>query len=552
MKRLYFKYTKFGKIERLVVQGFLLHEATQIPGAVQGRDKSIFTYPPDEILARRIIRLFPNTVVDKSITMWLEEAVKHVKFITGFKALEKYDDLEVPNSAKLYPFQTVDVGFMELTPKCINANQMGTGKTVECLVYAEHIDAKKVLIVCSQSKMQDWADEIQTWITSDNSTTKIIGKPLQKQKALYVTSRFKIITYGMLRDASRYGTIFIELWDLVLVDEAHKLKNMRAAQTAGCVRLKCARMVLLTGTPMLNRPSELYALLHILYPERFSSYWTFVDRFCTTEEGWGGNKQPTVTGVKNTEVLQYILAPIMIRRLKKDVMAYLPDKIYKTIYVELTGKDKKEYEQMEKESMIDRDGEDSLMASNKLTQMIRLRQLAIDPGLLGEGQDLDGPKTEVVLDLLEEAIENEEKTVVFSTSRIYIERLSKVLDKAKINYAMMHGKLNEAQKTAAKHKFKNDPDCAVFICTLGTGGEGINLQNASMMVFVDKSWVPGEMEQAEDRVHRDGQTKNPLIVSLVCKNTIDTDIEDVLRDKSNVITQVMVMNAIVKKILSRS
>lgn len=549
MKKMYFKYTKFGKIQRLVVEGFLMHEAVKVTGAVQSRDKKVFTYAPDEITARQLKKMFPTMQVDKSINMWLDESAARVKHLTAFKQLESCE-LTVENSDKLYPFQTVDIKFMQQSPRCINANQMGTGKTIESLMLADEIGAEKVLVVCSQSKMDDWIEEIEKWNILDSSLTKVAGSPLKKQKALYETTRFKVITHGLLRDTDRYGSVFIELWDLVLIDEGHRLKNIKSAQANGASRLKSKNFVIITGTPMLNRPSELYALLHILFPERFGSYWDFVERFCTTEEGFNGSRK--ITGVKNTDVLQYILAPIMIRRLKKDVMAYLPEKIYKTVHVELTGDAKKAYKQMEKESMIDLDNGDAIMASNRLTQMVRLRQLALDPGLLGEGPDLRGPKTAAIMDILEEAIENGEKVVVFSVSRRYIERLSLMLTAAKINHATMHGKLNETEKSAAKRKFQQDPNCCVFVCTLGTGGEGLNLQNASIEILADKSWVPGDMEQAEDRLHRDGQTKNPLIISIVCKDTIDEDIEEVLQDKTNTITEVMAMDNIVKKILARN
>jgi SNF2 family DNA or RNA helicase len=182
--------------------------------------------------------------------------------------------------------------------------------------------------------------------------------------------------------------------------------------------------------------------------------------------------------------------------------------------------------------------------------MIRLRQLCLSPVILG-GPD-KSVKTEALLEILDEAIESGEKVVVFSWFKDYVKLLSQVLDKQKIRHVVMHGDTSDVARDQAKRQFRDDPDTKVFLSTIKTGGEGLNLQNASVLVFTDKSWVPGDNEQAEDRIHREGQTKNPLIISLVCKDTIEEDMETVLQNKERITSEAMAIEKVAEKLIERA
>ena len=547
MPKLYFEYNSRGEPKRLCLKcpRSLWSVAQSVPGASLSRDKTVMRYPPDELNARRLIKIIPNLTVDPEVQRWLDESLERAKYLAKLKDMPDAK-INAPQANRLYPFQRVDVAFMREVPFVLNANQMGTGKTVEALALADEVRAEKVLIVCSKSKMSDWADEIGVWCSNKASVAR--GSIQQRKQIIAEFQRFLIINYAMLR-GSKYSELFKIKWNLVIFDEAHQLKGRKAQQTQGAKRLKAKRIVLLTGTPMLNAPQELWSLLNLLYPKRFTSYWQFVERFCETEENPFA-PTPRIIDVKNVKALQYILVPIMVRREKKQVMSHLPDKIYKTIRLELEGQQKKAYEQMEKEMVAMLQNGVEVKAGTGLAQMIRLRQLCLSPAILG-GPD-KSVKTEALLEILDEAIESGEKVVVFSWFKDYVKLLSQVLDKQKIRHVVMHGDTSDVARDQAKRQFRDDPDTKVFLSTIKTGGEGLNLQNASVLVFTDKSWVPGDNEQAEDRIHREGQTKNPLIISLVCKDTIEEDMETVLQNKERITSEAMAIEKVAEKLIERA
>lgn len=295
---------------------------------------------------------------------------------------------------------------------------------------------------------------------------------------------------------------------------------------------------------MLNSPKDLWALLNLLYPDRFTSYWQFVERFCEIEEN-PFSSTPKVQGIKNAEALHYTLIPFTLRRLKKDIMSYLPDKTYKTIKLDMEGEQLRMYRQMKKEMVIDFEDGSEICAPSTLAQMLRLRQIAVSPRLLG-GSD-EGVKTEALMEIIEECIESGEKVVVFSYFKEYIKHIARLLNGRNILYGMLHGETRDADRERAKRTFLTNPECFVFLCTITAGGEGLNLQAASVMVFTDKDYVPGIMEQCEDRIHRDGQKKSPLIISLVCKKSIDELIEEILANKTEVTTKGLAIKSLIEK-----
>lgn len=555
-KKLYFEYNKFGTVKKLCLEGITPTEASAIcNGASPSKDKTVIRFPLEELYARRLIRLIDGLKVHPSVTRWLEECVQTAKART---LLTQKEDviLSFPTANKLYPFQRVDVAFMKEAGNVLNANQMGTGKTVECAGLIEEIQAKKVLCLVSKSKLDDWKEELEKW-TGCSDIVVVKGSPKQKEALLKKPARIYIMTHASIRgkkskgsgpiDYGIYTNIFLTRFDLIIVDEAHKFKNSKAQQSIGARKLLFDRMVLLTGTPMLNSPKDLWALLNLLYPDRFTSYWQFVERFCEMEENPFGKKP---MGIKNEEALQYTLLPFTLRRLKKDVMPWLPDKIYKTIKIDLDGEQQRMYKQMEKEMVVDFTDGEEVCAPSTLSQMLRLRQLALCPRLLGG--ETEGAKTEALLEILEECIESGEKVVVFSYFKEYLKHIARLLNNRGIKYGMIHGETRDADRERAKKMFNTEKDCFIFLCSIGAGGEGLNLQVASTLIFTDKDWVPGIIEQCEDRIHRDGQLKNPLIISLVARNSIDEDIEEVLADKTVITTKGLAIRKIAEKLMKEA
>ena len=389
-----------------------------------------------------------------------------------------------------------------------------------------------------------WADELCEWYNQVDKVKPLItiadGSKKERKAKLAQNNKFTIINYAMLRD-SDYGKLFNKKWDLVVADEAHKLKNRKTQQTQGFQKLTSKRMALLTGSPLLNSPEEIWSLLNILFPSRFGSYWQFVEDFCQTEYNPFA-QTPKIIGVKNKRELHFLVNPLMINRKKEDVLADLPDKRYQTIKLKMDDKQEKIYRDLEENMFADL-GEDLLLTSTGLEQLLRLKQIALSPQLLDADQV--GVKIKTIKELLNDT---DKKVVIFSRFASFIELLAEKLNH---KFVKITGEVDAQDRRRYEKQFQDDPQIKVFLGTIGSAGEGLNLQSASIMIFADKAWSPKVNEQCEDRVHRPGQTDSPLIISLICKNTVDEDLELTLKNKNKVINETLALNGVKEKILQR-
>lgn len=423
----------------------------------------------------------------------------------------------------------------------ITDNFIVTHNTNIGIAFAKEVDAEKVLVISPKSVIYNWQQEISKWDCND--VVIVDGTASQREKLLKEESKYKIINYAMLRKG-KYPILFDTKWDVVLFDEAHRLKNRKTQQSKGAGRLKADYISMLTGSPIPNHPHELWHLLHILYPRRFKSYWRFVDRFCVTRDNFF-SPTPDIVGVKNEELLKEILVPIMIRNKKEDVLKDLPPKTYKAIELDMLPEQQRIYNEMEEDMVTWIDGEPKKVA-NDLGKMIRLQQIALSPALI------DGPdkstKTTALLDLLEDTTG---KVVVFSWFKGYIKLLEKTLKDKGYGVVTVHGEKSTKERGKAQDRFWKDDKVKVFLGTIGAAGEGVNLQCASTLVFMDKSWVPSDNRQAEDRIHRKGQKGNATIISFIARNSIDVDKELALADKERIINKVMSMEETAKNLLKR-
>ena len=563
-KKLSIEYSKFGLPKKLLLTGLSIGEADAIcQGASMSRDRRI-RYPLEEMYARRLVRCVPDLIVSPEVFRWLDECVENFKKQASLLAREDID-VDYENSSLLFPFQRVDVEFHLNAKRYINGNKMGTGKTIESIALMNAIEAQKVLILVTKTKMKDWKDEILKWssLYKEDDIMILSGTPKQKQALLQQDSKVIITTHATMRncvnkvrdrsviDYGIYTDLFMTYYDAVFVDEAHKFRNFKTKQSLGLSKIKSKYMSLITGSIITSSPKNLWSLLHILYPERFTSYWQFINWFCNIEVTPYGDKP---SGIKNEKVLQYILAPFTTRRLKEEVMSYLPNKIYKKRLIPMEAGQRKMYESMEKDMVVDLDDGEEFCASSILSRDLRLRQLALCPKLIDPSADY-GPKTEAVLDIIEECTDEEDrsilkdKIVIFSYFSTYLDILGTLLDELGLKYAKITGSVDESGREKAKDAFHNDPTCGIMLCTMGAGGEGTNLQNASVLIFTDYDWSPDIMEQCEDRLHRYGQVKNPLIISLIAENSIDEHLVEVVQNKAEVIDRALAIRYFVEKVL---
>lgn len=309
-----------------------------------------------------------------------------------------------------------------------------------------------------------------------------------------------------------------EIINMLALDEGHRCKDPTSQQGKALLKLQAETMISMTGTPLMNNPLDLYIHLKWLGYEKHN-YYAFKQHYCVFG-GFGGYQ---VVAYKNLDQLKVQFEDIMLRRLKKDVLD-LPEKIYTTEYVEMTPKQAKIY----KEVNCDIQNNIDLVknAINPLAELIRLRQATDYTGILSSTVK-ESAKLDRLEELLDEIVENDGKAIIFSNwtsmTNPTFERLKR------FNPAIITGETKN--RVEQQDKFINDKSCKIIIGTIGAMGTGLTLTAANTVIFLDEPWNRATREQCEDRAHRIGTKENVNIIFLICKNTIDERIHDLVEQK---------------------
>jgi SNF2 family DNA or RNA helicase len=435
-------------------------------------------------------------------------------------------------------YQLEGIEFLISHPHCILADEMGTGKSMQAILACEKLHLNKVLIVCPNSMKYTWAGEFLKW--APEATVKVIDGPREvRSQQIETPTSYHIINYEA---AYIHEARLTRVWDAIIIDEAHRVKNRKAKSTSAIRRIACdcPRVVEMTGTPIINRAAELFSLLQILFPKKYTSYWNFVHHYCEVfNNGWGWQ----VRDILNPEdyrvkELQNVLAGIMRRKLKSEVLPDLPEKTIQQVPVVLTETHRALYTQMKEEMAVNL-VEKTIHVATIVALITRLRQMAIDPTLILpiENTQLDGAKVDALHDILESA--GDEKVVVFSQFARVIHRLQYNLNAWGIDFTGFTGETPLLQREQALGDFRDNPKVRVFLTTIPAGGQGISLATASIAVFMDKAWAPAYNVQAQDRLHRMPQAHSVMIYELIARKTVEESIERLLAHKDNV-TDLMV------------
>ena len=307
---------------------------------------------------------------------------------------------------------------------------------------------------------------------------------------------------------------------MVVIDEIHKCKNPQSQQGKAIHSLKSRFKLAMTGTPLMNEPIDLFNLLKWIDVEKHSFY-AFRSHYCTMG-GYGGYE---VVGYKNLEQLRSILDLNMLRR-KKDEVLDLPPKIRSTEFVEMTAKQAQLYKEVKNEIVANLD--QIKLNPNPLALLIRLRQATGHTSILSTKIN-ESAKLERLLEMVEEIASNGKKAVIFSNWTSMTDLIVPALKQ--FSPAVVTGQVSDRQGEV--DRFQTEPQCKVIIGTIGAMGTGLTLTAASTVIFLDKPWNRALTDQAEDRAHRIGTSGTVNIVTLVCRNTIDEKIEEIIREKGD-------------------
>ncbi len=425
----------------------------------------------------------------------------------------------------LYDYQTVGAEFLARVGRGILADDCGLGKTAQAVIGIELSgECSQVLVLCPKSVQSTWADEIAKWTQYDDTQVTIFDAAKRKKQLEEFAGGWAIVNLEQFRIEP--GFLQLGGWDWLIVDEAHRISNRKTKtfEAVKRVRDQTKRCALLTGTPIGNSPAELWALLHMLYPQQYPSYWRFYDLYIEYVENpfFGGRE---IVGTKNENLLRRDLAPKMLMRRKEDVAKDLPPKTYKTMKLTMEPEQYRHYATMAHEMYIELTDHTKLRAANTMSMILRLRQVLSSPAAF-DLPDVSS-KLDAVLDIVQST---DRKVLVFTLFRSTVASILQRLEKAKIPAVEITGGVDSEGRDQAREAL-NTGDAKVLVATLGAGGVGLTLTGASVAVFVEKHYNPAHQVQAEDRIHRISQEKNVYIMDLLCPGTVDDLVEAILKKK---------------------
>lgn len=426
----------------------------------------------------------------------------------------------------LYDYQRQGVDFLTATKRALLASELGTGKTVQALAACERLNnAYPALVVCPNTLKSVWAGELDKWLP-DVDYVVIDGTPDQRKRLWNTEAAIHIINYmSLLRDVDQLSS---SQFCTVICDEAHKLKNRKSKSFISLKKLArgSTYLFLLTGTPIMTSPVDLWTLLHLIDHRKHSSFWSFVEEF--GKRVFNGFAWTPADPDDPSDLAEY-LEPYALRHRKVDVLPELPEKTVQQVWVDLDDQQRRDYQVMQDEYFLRLDEQNVVAAQTMIATIGYLRRIAIDPTLVTEegSGPLRGAKIEALKDLIEGT---DEQLVVFSLSKRAIRRLPETLDEP---VAVIHGDVDRSTRDELISRFQAGQP-RILGATIGVGGMGLTLTAAQTAIFLDRDWVPANNEQAQDRLHRIGQESAVHIIELLASDTIDERIEQLLVGREEV------------------
>jgi len=405
----------------------------------------------------------------------------------------------------------------------ILADDMGLGKTVQALsmlsYYNQEEGGLKALVVCPTTLMYNWENEIKKF-TPSLSWRIHHGNQRAKKPDEIGDTNILITTYGTLR--SDIQLLLKTNFDYIVLDESQAIKNPASKVTKAACLLKAKNRICMSGTPLQNNTFDIYAQMNFLNPGLLGSVEFFRNEFSTPIDKFGEQQQK--------EHLKKLLYPFILRRTKEQVAKDLPEKTETILFCEMEDEQRNVYDSYRNSyrdkilGVIDEQG----VGRSQLTilqGLMKLRQICDSPAILNEQEKY--PNHSIKLEeLTREITENigEHKALVFSQFLGMLSLIREKLVQNNIEFEYFDGGTSPADRQKAIQNFQNNDNCRVFLISLKAGGVGLNLTAADYVYIVDPWWNPAVEQQAIDRTHRIGQTKNIFAYRMICKDTIEDKI----------------------------
>lgn len=450
---------------------------------------------------------------------------------------------------ELYEYQKEDVAKATEQKAALIASEMGTGKTIEAIeifkIWREEVRVTTglllpILIVTPQNTFESWLDKLNKQMPKWNV---LVLERTQKGREAFVNaiSMFEadvyICNYESMRVMQERFTERKFVFSVICADECHAISNHEALQSKALKKLKTYHKLAMSGTPSGAKPWKIWSVFNWLWPTYYTSFWKFVGKYCIADDGkYTGYRK--ITGMKNLDILHWEIAPWYIRHNKKTqccdhhpdgVMSYLPDKNYEKLYVDLTPQQRRVYESMRKEMVawVGEQMETPFVARIAAVKLMRLMQITLatpNVSWTDEGQQLvllEDPSPKI--DLVEELVTDnaEENFLVYTNSKKAAYLCGKRLQDAGIPTLVLSGDTPTAERQAFVTLFqKKQIRVIVAVIRASEGFDGLQ-DVCDTIIFMNRDLSAVKNQQAEDRLHRQGQHNPVTIIDLVARNTLD-------------------------------
>lgn len=458
-----------------------------------------------------------------------------------------YETRQIPNAiqASLRNYQVEGIHWLDRLRRMhlngILADDMGLGKTLQAITTLTQykLDNPKQLsiVICPTSLVYNWKEEFAKF----NAAFKVLavdGNPNQRKKLLSEVHKYDIIitSYTLVqKDIEFYKTLS---FGYAILDEAQHIKNRGTRNAQSVKMIQAAHRLILTGTPIENSLDELWSLFDFLMPGLLSSYDRFVEKYI--------RQAPSLqqAGSRNLESLRRKVAPFILRRMKKDVLADLPpvseivyhchlSDVQQELYRSYAASAREELSQLVKKEGFDR------VQIHVLATLTRLKQICCHPAIFAKDQAEigDSAKYDLLIELLQTLIEGKHKTVIFSQYTRMLNIMREDLQKQGIPFEYLDG--SSKNRLSIVKKFNEDQNVPIFLVSLKAGGSGLNLVGADTVIHYDMWWNPAVENQATDRVHRLGQKSSVSSYKLITLNTIEEKILDLHNRKKGLVKDII-------------
>lgn len=512
------------------------------------KDRFIVEMPYNQ-KAIEVFKTIDGKRYDPKTRLWNFPIKEYKKFMEAMKALQPHVvigplpkvilDTFVPKNGSLYPdLDTIDISRIESTlrrnlycfqeegikfgisrgGRCLIADDMGLGKTIQALGIADYYRSEwPLLIVCPSSMRYQWEEEIRNNLPSVPCHSIYV---LTKSNEHFDNVKILIASYDIM--CKQKNALKNVHFNVIIMDESHSLKNNRTQRTRAALELikSCKRVILLSGTPALSRPAELFTQIYAIMPSAFSTFTSFGIRYCDGKKdkyGWNFG------GSSNMEELKLFLeARFMIRRLKSQVVMQLPDKVRQVVVLnsDTVGA-----------------ATDSMNAYANKLQSEKLKGMERRGTLLCYFAETGRAKIKAICAYITGLLSEGKKFLCFAHHADVIKEICNTLEEKETYYIVIDGAVNSEERKLLCDRFQLEEKFKVAVLSIKAANTGLTLTAAQLVVFAELFWNPGELIQAEDRAHRIGQRDSVLVQYLVARGTADDYIWPLIQSKLNVLNK---------------